>query len=173
LIEAARITARNRLSRSAVQDCTVDLWLGLSPRVMIAMMRAGDPEVLKADEPTTALDVTVQVQIAELLTSPRDAWGMPLVLVTHDLGVVAVTCERAVVMYRGKAIEAGSVADFFATPHHPYTKGLMRSSPRVDQANAVLHPVPGVMPQPNALDTGCDFAPRCMRGTARAYSRRA
>ena len=134
---------------------------GLSQRVMIAMMLAGDPELLIADEPTTALDVTVQAQIMELLVRLREERKMSVILITHDLGVVAKVCDRILVMYCGRVIEAGAVREIFAAPRHPYTVGLLSSLPRVDQKEGDLATVPGVVPLPTELGEGCDFAPRC------------
>lgn len=183
LTEAIRISSPKRLGRSDLRRQAIDLLHdvgvpepekrlsayphqlsgGLSQRVMIAMMLAGSPDLLIADEPTTALDVTVQAQIMELLQSLRDQRNMSVILVTHDLGVVAGVCDRVFVMYSGRVIESGGVREVFANPKHPYTHGLLTSLPRVDQANKELSPVPGVVPLPTELGEACDFAPRCTR----------
>lgn len=181
LTEAIQINSTKRLGRSELRQRAIGLLQdvgvpepekrlsayphqlsgGLSQRVMIAMMLAGDPDLLIADEPTTALDVTVQAQIMELLQNLRDQRNMSVILVTHDLGVVAGVCDRIFVMYCGRVIESGPVKDVFANPRHPYTHGLLASLPRVDHADDDLSPVPGVVPLPTELGAGCDFAPRC------------
>ena len=190
LTEAIRINSPSRLSRSNLHDRAIQLLRdvgvpepekrlsayphqlsgGLSQRVMIAMMLAGDPDLLIADEPTTALDVTVQAQIMDLLKNLRDTRDMSVILVTHDLGVVAEVCDRIYVMYCGRIIESGTVRDVFANPRHPYTRGLLESLPRVDQAKGDLSPVPGVVPLPTELGAGCDFAARCARNLPRCDS---
>lgn len=190
LMEAIRINSPSRLGRAALRKRAVELLGdvgvpepekrlsayphqlsgGLSQRVMIAMMLAGDPDLLIADEPTTALDVTVQAQIMELLLDLRDRRNMSVILVTHDLGVVAEVCDRIFVMYCGRIIESGSVRDVFANPRHPYTHGLLASLPRVDHAAGDLSPVPGVVPLPTELGLGCDFADRCSRKTPQCES---
>ena len=136
---------------------------GMRQRVMIAMALLCDPDVLIADEPSTALDVTIQAQILELLASLRKERGMAIVLVTHDLGVVAGTCDRVLVMYAGRVVEEAATRDLFARPAHPYTAALLRSVPRLDgQAHARLTSIEGLPPR---LDRGpftaCTFVPRC------------
>jgi peptide/nickel transport system ATP-binding protein len=137
---------------------------GMRQRVMIAMALARSPRLLIADEPTTALDVTVQAQILDLLIDLRDRLGMAIILITHDLGVVAETCDRAVVMYAGRKIEEAPVSDLFARPQHPYTLGLMKSVPHMSHGGvrpARLSEIPGMVPSPAAMPEGCRFAPRC------------
>jgi len=135
---------------------------GMRQRVMIAMALACDPALLIADEPTTALDVTVQAQIVELLGELRRERGMAVVLVSHDLGVIAGLADRVAVMYGGTVVEAGSAADVLGRPRHPYTLGLLRSYPRLDEPRADRLPViPGAPPDPFARPDGCPFAPRC------------
>ncbi len=136
---------------------------GMRQRVMIAMALALDPEVLIADEPTTALDVTVQAQIMHLLKDLQDETGMGLILITHDLGVVADVSDRIVVMYAGRVVETGSVWDVYANPSHPYTEGLMGSIPRADQKGVRLNPIVGQPPDLSAIPKGCAFHPRCPR----------
>ena len=130
-------------------------------RVMIAMGIALDPEVLIADEPTTALDVTVQAQVMQLLADLQAETGMALMLITHDLGVVGEVADRVVVMYAGRAVETGALDDVFRTPSHPYTRGLMRSIPRVDAKGGRLDPIGGAPPDLRAIPSGCSFHPRC------------
>ncbi|MEY9212307.1 ABC transporter ATP-binding protein [Thermobifida halotolerans] len=135
---------------------------GMRQRVVIAIAMAGDPDVIIADEPTTALDVTVQAQVLEALEAARRATGAALVLITHDLGVVAGHVDRVAVMYAGRIVETGPVDDVFYGPRMPYTLGLLGSQPRMDAGRrARLTPVPGSPPSPAALPPGCVFAPRC------------
>ncbi|HEY0294208.1 MAG TPA: ABC transporter ATP-binding protein [Bordetella sp.] len=133
---------------------------GMRQRVMIALALACNPEVLIADEPTTALDVTIQAQILELLGELQARLGMGIVMITHDLGVVAETCERVVVMYAGSKVEEASVAELFDRPLHPYTRALMASMPSMNTAERLTE-IPGMVPAPSELGTGCSFAPRC------------
>ncbi len=133
---------------------------GMNQRVMIAMAIACKPKLLIADEPTTALDVTIQAQILDLLASLRDETGMGLVLITHDMGVVAETAERVSVQYAGQKVEEQPVADLFNTPHHPYTAALLDALP--ERATARLLPtIPGVVPGQFDRPAGCLFSPRC------------
>src|SRR2546425_6167797 len=138
---------------------------GMRQRVMIAMALACDPKVLIADEPTTALDVTIQAQILELLNNLRKTRELAVLLITHDLGVVAEVADRVAVMYTGKIVEQSPVAELFARPKHPYTEGLLRSVPKLtakDVAKAQrLQTIEGVVPKPTALPPGCHFEPRC------------
>ena len=135
---------------------------GMRQRAMIAMALANEPRVLIADEPTTALDVTVQRQILMLLRGLRDELGMAMVLITHDLGVVAETADEVAVMYAGRIVEQAPTAQLFAAPQHPYTWGLLRSMPRIDAApGAELVPIPGRPPSLVRPPSGCRFHPRC------------
>jgi dipeptide transport system ATP-binding protein len=139
---------------------------GMKQRVMIAMALAGDPEVLIADEPTTALDVTIQAQILELLVELQRERGMALVLITHDMGVVAETAERVVVQYAGQQVEKQTVEGLFADPHHPYTAALLAALP--ERATAKRLPsIPGVVPGQMDRPEGCLFNPRCRFATER------
>ena len=136
---------------------------GMRQRVMIAMALSCNPLLLIADEPTTALDVTIQAQILDLLAEIKDRLGMAIMLITHAMGVVAETAQRVVVMYAGKVVEEASVEELFARPRHPYTQGLIRSIPRVDRAGQKnrLVAIPGVVPSLLDPPPGCRFAPRC------------
>ncbi len=134
---------------------------GMRQRVMIAMALLCNPAVLIADEPTTALDVTIQAQILDRLKELRASFGTAIVLITHDLGVVAGTADRVIVMYGGRVMEEASTADLFARPSHPYTRGLLRSLPRLDSDGGDLVPIEGQPPDPARMPPGCPFAPRC------------
>ncbi|HSN15771.1 MAG TPA: ABC transporter ATP-binding protein, partial [Anaeromyxobacteraceae bacterium] len=134
---------------------------GMRQRVMIAMAIACNPRVLIADEPTTALDVTVQAQILELLGTLQRERGMAIVLITHDLGVVAEMADDVVVMYAGKIVEQSDAATVFEQPHHPYTKGLLNSIPRLGEKRKRLEVIRGVVPNPLNLPSGCLFKRRC------------
>ena len=143
---------------------------GMRQRVMIAMALSCSPKLLIADEPTTALDVTIQAQILELLADMKSRFGMAIMLITHAMGVVAETCQRVVVMYAGKVIEEAPVDALFANPRHPYTQGLIRSIPRIDTAatqKARLEAIPGVVPSLLNPPPGCRFAPRCRYAMAK------
>lgn len=133
---------------------------GMRQRVVIAMALACDPELVLADEPTTALDVTIQAQILELMMELQHTRQASVLYITHDLGVVAQTCTRVAVMYAGHIVEESPVEDIFHEPLHPYTKGLMRSVPRIDQ-DQTLRPISGLVPNLYDLPTGCRFHPRC------------
>ncbi|WP_243722916.1 ABC transporter ATP-binding protein [Actinomadura sp. 7K507] len=136
---------------------------GMRQRIMIAMALALEPDVLIADEPTTALDVTVQAQIMRLLAALQDELGMGMVLITHDLGVVAGVADRIVVMYAGSVAEQAPARELYARPAHPYTRGLLASVPRLDRRGEPLVPIRGAPPDPAALPSGCPFRPRCPR----------
>ena len=134
---------------------------GMRQRVMIAMALACKPSLLIADEPTTALDVTIQAQILELMKQLQAEEGTAIILITHDLGVVANICRRVNVMYAGRFVEEAAVDDLFARPEHPYTMGLLNSIPRIDAAHERLSPIEGQPPDMTRLPSGCAFRPRC------------
>ena len=134
---------------------------GMRQRVMIAMALACEPDILIADEPTTALDVTIQAQILELMRSLQEELGMAIIMITHDLGVVAQMCDEVIVMYAGSICEQGTADEIFYNPKHEYTKGLMRSIPTADTAGQKLRPISGTPIDLLNLPEGCPFAPRC------------
>jgi oligopeptide/dipeptide ABC transporter ATP-binding protein len=148
-----------------VDDYPHQLSGGMRQRVMIAMALACDPKLLIADEPTTALDVTIQAQILELLDELRRTRELAVLLITHDLGVVAEVADRVAVMYTGKIVEESPVEELFERPKHPYTVGLLRSVPKLTAEGVVrktrLETIEGTVPQPTDLPPGCHFAPRC------------
>jgi oligopeptide transport system ATP-binding protein len=150
-------------ARDRVRDYPHQFSGGMRQRVMIAMALALDPAIIIADEPTTALDVTVQAQIMELLLDLQRENGMGIVLITHDLGVVGETADRVAVMYAGSIVETGPIEQVFSQPAHPYTAGLMSSIPRVDQRGGRLSPIVGSPPSLSAIPSGCSFHPRCPR----------
>jgi len=138
---------------------------GMRQRVMIAMALCNDPELLIADEPTTALDVTVQAQILDLIHDLQSEFGSAVIMITHDLGVVAELSDDILVMYAGRVAEYGSAADIFGSPGHPYTWGLLASMPRMDRERLTrLVPIPGTPPSLIKVPSGCPFHPRCRYG---------
>ena len=156
----ARRHPRGRPARSS--DYPHQLSGGMRQRVMIAMALACNPKLLIADEPTTALDVTIQAQILELMNDLRERLGMSILLITHDLGVVAETCDDVAVMYAGRVVERGPVEDVFGSPQHPYTEALLQSIPMLGMTQAEpLRVIRGNVPSPLNWPKGCRFAPRC------------
>ena len=143
---------------------------GMRQRVMIAMAVSCEPRLLIADEPTTALDVTIQAQILELMCELREKMGTAVMLITHDMGVVAETADDVLVLYAGKAVEYGSIEDIFERPKHPYTQGLLNSIPRLDEDVEMLNTIEGTVPAPDAMPSGCRFAPRCPYGNQRCMT---
>jgi peptide/nickel transport system ATP-binding protein len=164
MLELVRIPTPQR----RVNDYPHQFSGGMRQRVMIAMALACNPKLLIADEPTTALDVTIQAQILDLINELKDRLGMAVMLITHAMGVVAETAQRVVVMYAGKVIEEAPVHELFAHPRHPYTQGLIRSIPRIDLAathKQALEAIPGVVPKLIKPPESCRFAPRCKYAT--------
>jgi peptide/nickel transport system ATP-binding protein len=134
---------------------------GMKQRVVIAIALACNPRVLIADEPTTALDVTIQAQVLGMMSDLKSKLGTALVMITHDLGVVAKMCDEVAVMYAGRIVESGTLEDVFDRTMHPYTEGLFNSLPNIENREAELKPIPGLMQDPTKLPVGCAFAPRC------------
>ena len=166
--EAARREALRLLDRVGIADGPRRLRQyphefsgGMNQRVMIALALACEPQVLVADEPTTALDATIQAQILDLIRDIRRESGMALVLISHDLGVVADLCDRVAVMYAGRVVETAPTRELLRAPRHPYTRGLLAALPSLEGPRVRLEPIPGTVPAPDALPPGCAFAPRC------------
>ncbi|MEU6642726.1 ABC transporter ATP-binding protein [Saccharomonospora sp. NPDC046836] len=175
----ARARAKELLTRVGIPDVdrTVDLYPhefsgGMRQRVVIAIALANEPRLLIADEPTTALDVTIQAQILELLVELRRELGIAIVMITHDMGVVAELCDRMLVMYGGRVVESGPVAEVFAAPRHPYTHALLNAVPRADADGEALPAIPGSPPDPARLPSGCAFHPRCAVAEERCRTER-
>lgn len=161
MLDAVRIPdAKNRLDNFPHEFSG-----GMRQRIMIAMSLLCRPRLLIADEPTTALDVTVQNQIMTLLSDIREEFGTAVILITHDLGIVAGFCERTVVMYGGRIMETGPTPPLFSAPSHPYTAGLLRAIPRLDADHEVLPTIDGEPPNMTGLPPGCPFHPRCESAT--------
>ncbi|MGW2249027.1 ABC transporter ATP-binding protein [Kitasatospora sp. NPDC001660] len=157
LMERVRIPA----ARQRVGDYPHQFSGGMRQRIMIAMALSMEPDLIIADEPTTALDVTVQAQVMDLLAELQAEYNMGLILITHDLGVVADVADKIAVMYAGRIVETAPVRDLYANPAHPYTKGLLRSIPRLDQKGQELYAIKGLPPNLLKVPAGCAFNPRC------------
>ncbi|MFF8773732.1 ABC transporter ATP-binding protein [Kitasatospora sp. NPDC015120] len=157
LMERVRIPA----AKQRVGDYPHQFSGGMRQRIMIAMALSMEPDLIIADEPTTALDVTVQAQVMDLLAELQDEYNMGLILITHDLGVVADVADKIAVMYAGRIVETAPVHDLYANPAHPYTKGLLRSIPRLDQKGQELYAIKGLPPNLLKVPAGCAFNPRC------------
>lgn len=138
---------------------------GMKQRVVIAIALACNPKLLIADEPTTALDVTIQAQVLDLMSDLKNKLKTAMILITHDLGVVAQVCDKVAIMYAGEIVECGSLRDVFENPKHPYTMGLFGSIPSLDEERTRLTPIKGLMPDPTNLPSGCKFNPRCPHAT--------
>ena len=180
---AARERAREMLElvriaepRRRLEEYPHQLSGGMRQRVMIAIALCCNPQVLIADEPTTALDVTIQAQILDLMLELKERLGTAIILITHDLGVVAETCERVIVMYAGRMVEEAPAASLFARPRHPYTRGLLRALPRVDAEGETgsgrprLEEIPGLVPALTRPIAGCAFGPRCGFAVERCHT---
>ena len=140
---------------------------GMKQRVIIAIALACNPKLLIADEPTTALDVTIQAQVLDLMRSLKETYGTAMILITHDLGVVAEVCDQVAIMYAGEIVEKGTLEDIYNSPRHPYTVGLFQSIPDLDVESERLNIIPGMMPDPANLPEGCNFCDRCSHADGR------
>ncbi len=149
------------ISRSRMPEFPHQFSGGMKQRVVIATALACSPKLLLADEPTTALDVTIQAQVLRMIRELKERMNTSLILISHDLGVVAQICDRVAIMYAGELVEVGALAEVFERPMHPYTEGLFNSIPRLDVERRRLSPIGGLMPDPTALPPGCVFHPRC------------
>ena len=138
---------------------------GMKQRVVIAIALACNPKMLIADEPTTALDVTIQAQVLDLMKNLKEKYGTGTIMITHDLGIVAESCDRVAVMYAGSIVEEGTLEEVFNDTKHPYTEGLFNSLPNIGDYDTKLKPIPGLMPDPSKLPKGCAFAERCQYAT--------
>ena len=159
-VEMLKLTGVPRVERM-MKEYPFQLSGGQRQRVMIAMALVCKPKILIADEPTTALDVTIQAQILDLMENLKQKTGTSILFITHDLGVVAEVCDDVVVMYSGRVVEKGDVRSIFASPSHPYTKGLLASIPKLGECAEELESIPGNVPNPKYIPQGCKFAPRC------------
>lgn len=159
-VEMLKLTGVPRVERM-MKEYPFQLSGGQRQRVMIAMALVCKPKILIADEPTTALDVTIQAQILDLMENLKQKTGTSILFITHDLGVVAEVCDDVVVMYSGRVVEKGDVRSIFASPSHPYTKGLLASIPKLGECAEELESIPGNVPNPKYMPQGCKFAPRC------------
>lgn len=148
-------------AEQVMEDYPHQLSGGMRQRVIIAMQISCNPSLLIADEPTTALDVTIQAQILKLMEEIQEKTNMGILLITHDLGVVAEICDRVIVMYAGRIVEEATAVELFENPKHPYTKGLMESAPKIGSKKDRLNSITGTVPNPNNMPKGCKFAPRC------------
>ena len=149
------------ISRERASDYPHQFSGGMKQRVVIAIALACNPKLLIADEPTTALDVTIQAQVLELMSELKEKYDTSMILITHDLGIVAEVCDTVAVMYAGRIVEQGTLEDVFDHTKHPYTEGLFNSLPNIQNRTAMLKPIKGLMPDPTNLPEGCAFAPRC------------
>ena len=145
---------------------------GMKQRVVIAIALACNPKLLIADEPTTALDVTIQAQMLELMNELKEKYDTSMIMITHDLGIVAEVCDTVAVMYAGRIVEQGTLEDVFNHTLHPYTEGLFNSLPNIKNRTAMLKPIKGLMPDPTNLPEGCAFAPRCPYATGACRTRK-
>lgn len=160
MLEGMRMLREVGISEERYKDYPFQFSGGMKQRVVIAMALACQPDLIIADEPTTALDVTIQAQVLKLMKELKAKYGTSIILITHDFGVVSEICDRCAVMYGGEFVECGTLRDIFKNPKHPYTRGLFNSLPKMDD-NTRLKPIKGMMPDPTKLSRHCTFADRC------------
>lgn len=161
LEQAAQMLDLVGIRRERLKDYPHQFSGGMKQRVVIAIALACDPKLLIADEPTTALDVTIQAQVLELMKNLKRQFGTSMILITHDLGIVAETCDKVGIMYAGRLVEYGDTKSLYDNPNHPYTVGLFKSVPDLEEDCDELPVIPGLMPDPMDLPSGCTFHPRC------------
>lgn len=161
LIKAQEMLELVGIPKTRVNDFPHQFSGGMKQRVIIAIALACNPKLLIADEPTTALDVTIQAQVLDLMNKLKEKFKTSMILITHDLGVVAEVCDKVAIMYAGEIVESGTLEDIFERPKHPYTLGLFGSIPNLDDEVQRLNPIKGLMPDPTNLPKGCKFNPRC------------
>ena len=155
------ILAKVGISSDRIDEYPHQFSGGMKQRVIIAIALACNPKLLLADEPTTALDVTIQAQVLDMIQTLKKELNTAMILISHDLGVVAQTCDRVAIIYAGRIVEEGDLRDIFKNPRHPYTIGLLESIPSLTKETKRLNPIKGLMPDPTNLPSGCPFAPRC------------
>jgi len=161
LLKAEAVLARVGIGSERAREYPHQFSGGMRQRVVIAIALACNPELLIADEPTTALDVTVQAQVLQLMANLKNEYGTAMIMITHDLGIVADVCDRVAIMYAGRIVEQAAKRDLFRNPRHPYTVGLFNSLPDIKKDAESLKPIKGLMPDPRDLPSGCPFHPRC------------
>ncbi|MDI9387987.1 MAG: ABC transporter ATP-binding protein [Synergistota bacterium] len=160
---AAEMLERVQIPAARYREYPHEFSGGMRQRVVIAMALACNPSLIIADEPTTALDVTIQAQVLELMKSLKEEFATSMIMITHDLGVVGEVCDNVAVMYAGRIVETGSLEQVFSDALHPYTRGLFRCIPDIEEESSVIRPIEGLMPEPLDLPSGCAFHPRCPR----------
>ena len=160
---AAEMLERVQIPAARYREYPHEFSGGMRQRVVIAMALACNPSLIIADEPTTALDVTIQAQVLELMKSLKEEFATSMIMITHDLGVVGEVCDNVAVMYAGRIVETGSLEQVFSDALHPYTRGLFRCIPDIEEELSVIRPIEGLMPEPLDLPSGCAFHPRCPR----------
>ncbi len=158
---AAEMLERVQIPAARYREYPHEFSGGMRQRVVIAMALACNPSLIIADEPTTALDVTIQAQVLELMKSLKEEFATSMIMITHDLGVVGEVCDNVAVMYAGRIVETGSLEQVFSDALHPYTRGLFRCIPDIEEESSVIRPIEGLMPEPLDLPSGCAFHPRC------------
>ena len=167
---AAEMLKTVGIAEDRLHDCTHQFSGGMRQRVIIAIALACSPQLLIADEPTTALDVTIQAQILETMKDLRKKFQTSMIMITHDLGIVAEICDEVSVVYGGRVVEHGTLRDVFEETKHPYTEGLFNSLPNVNNRTAMLKPIPGLMLDPTETPAGCPFAPRCAYAVEKCFA---